>query len=203
MRLAIIGGGFSAVCVLHQLVKQHVPLQSVSVYEPRRQPGEGVAYGDASETLLLNTRAAAMGLCPDQPGAFADWAGLGGEARHAFLPRRRYAAYLRGCLRQDLLDARFAVEFRHQRADAVSRVQGGFRIASAGGTDAFDAVVLATGAPRPAPLAAVEPGLPGDPRYVDDVWSEDWLGRVQPDEHVVVLGTGLTMVDQLQRLRDA
>ena len=201
MRLAIIGGGFSAAALLHRLVRQHAGgTTGVVLYEPRPQPGEGVAYGDASDELLLNTRAGAMGVDADQPGGFADWAGLGPDARDVFLPRRRYAQYLRGVMEADIAAASFSVQHQRACATSVLRDAAGFLVDSATGSARFDAVVLAIGALSP--RAAV--GQPAsDERIIDRVWPSTWCQRVQPDDHVVVLGTGLTMVDQFQQLQSA
>lgn len=189
--------------LLAELVRRSLPLASVTVYEPRDELGTGVAYGDAPDSLLLNTRSAAMGVCAEAPGGFADWAGLAGGDRWGFATRRHYAAYIQHCLDRDLRRAAFPLLHRRERVTGLSRWEPGFVLRSPSGAARFDAVVLAIGAPAPPPLAALHPDAASDPRYVEQAWSSDWLAQLQPDDHVVVLGTGLTTVDQLQRLRDA
>lgn len=61
-------------------------------------------------------------------------------------------------------------------------------------TCVVDRVVLAVGAPPPAVLAAATRRRPV-PGLVTDPWSEGALETVRPDGDVLVLGTGLTMVD--------
>src|SRR5690606_25979712 len=200
MRLAIIGGGFSTAAVLRPLGRPRVALQSLTMFEPRPELGEGVAYGDASDELVLNTRAVAMGVDPDHPDDFARWAGLAGGEGDTFVPRRRYAAYLRHCVEVDTDRAAFPVIRRRARVQSVVRACDRFLVAASDAGEAFDAVVLAIGTLPPAPVPYAHACLAADGRFVERVWESDWLARVRPDDHLVVLGTGLTMVDLLQRL---
>jgi uncharacterized NAD(P)/FAD-binding protein YdhS len=77
----------------------------------------------------------------------------------------------------------------------VAPSPGGATVALASGNTIEAArVVLATGNQRPAPLTVS--GTPfRHPAYIDDPWS-DWSGRpTHIDRDVILLGTGLTMVD--------
>jgi uncharacterized NAD(P)/FAD-binding protein YdhS len=137
-----------------------------------------------------------MGAFADAPNDFARWSI--GTADDAFSPRPAYGRYL-----EALLDAAHErVERIQGRAVAVSRANGELEVRLADGrTVAADHVVLALGNPAPA-----RPGFAdafGD-HWVNDPW--DMAARnalAQRDGALLVLGTGLTMVDVVQSLRAA
>jgi uncharacterized NAD(P)/FAD-binding protein YdhS len=65
----------------------------VTLFERRREPGRGLAYGAADPIHLLNVRAGNMSAYPDDPGHFAAWLearGIGNAAAQ-FAPRRSSA----------------------------------------------------------------------------------------------------------------
>lgn len=78
----------------------------------------------------------------------------------------------------------------------MERARRGFRVFLANG-DAFqtDQVVLAVGALQPQALAGIGPRLSVHPRYIGWPWQGDALSRLSPDDDVLIVGTGLTMVD--------
>ena len=201
MRVATIGGGFAALALLHQCVAQGLALDEFRIVEPGAELGTGVAYGRAGAEALLNTRAGNMGIDPDQPDAFAVWAGLAAAGRDSFQARRRYAAYLQDHWMRLRERAGFPVRWQRATALAVARCDAGFAVRTSTGTFTTDALVLALGALPAPPLGMVDPLLAQRGTCVEDVWNPAWQQQVASDAHVLVLGTGLTMVDQVQRLR--
>lgn len=199
--LAIIGAGFSALSILTQLVDQQAPLACIHLFGSAEEFATGVAYGPASGESLLNTRAADLGLTPERPGDFADWAHLVGSARDDFLPRARYGEYLRAALPALQARSRFPIECHVSPVGRLDRDDDGFVLTAGAATWRADAVVLAMGALPAAPLAMIDTSLSNSPRYCDDPWHAAWLEGLAPDASVAILGTGLSMVDHVQRLR--
>ena len=58
-----------------------------------------------------------------------------------------------------------------------------------------DRVVLALGNAKPGPVPKLDPSLERSPRYVADPWAEGALDGALNEEAVLLVGTGLTMVD--------
>lgn len=205
--IAIIGGGFSgtmAAVNLARLAEQ--PLEIVLVND-RYPLGRGVAYGTPQPEHILNVAARNMSAVPDHPGHFVDW--LRTRAEYAALPdaqignmfvqRRVYGDYLRSLLQSYLhpIDNHHPARIRtlHDEATDLVAENDAVEVRLAGGdTIRADRVLLATGNQPPAvPGAAAE--LNNHPAWCGDPWS-GWAHRLPAaDSQIVILGTGLTMVD--------
>ncbi|MDX6742668.1 FAD/NAD(P)-binding protein [Actinocorallia sp. A-T 12471] len=195
--VVIVGGGASAaLTAVHLLLGERGgEPPRVVIVDGEGRHGLGQAYSTTDPLHLLNAPVAKMSALAEDPEHLLRWArsqGIDVEGSD-FLPRRTYGRYLR-----DLLDE--AGRRRPHRLSEitgtvtdVSRQGGRWKVALADGKalDA-DAVVLATG--NRAPTAwPWEPE--GDPRYVADPWAPGALDRIDDSGDVLVVGTGLTMVD--------
>lgn len=197
--VVIVGGGFSGVALAAQLLRAARGRLGVTLLEGGAKLGRGIAYGTSDEAHLLNTRAAQMSLLGGDPDHFVRWSEMRGRrvAPDAFAARRAYGDYVDATLRSlaaTQRDIRFAVQVDASVTD-VRRERTGFSVTLADGrTLSASSVVLATGHPPPAdPLAQWLPR--GAQRYVCDPWSYGDLGRIAASQRVLLIGTGLTMVD--------
>jgi len=176
------------------------PLHIVLI-ESRAALGEGVAYGTPEPRHLLNVPAGRMSALSAQPDDLVDWARAGDPdvTPADFLPRQTFAAYLRACLERAAARVvpQISAEVLQDEVIDVTRTADGplrLTLARHGATRDADVVVLATGhGPPDDPLAHVWTG-PRD-RCVADPWSPDALASVEPDDAVLLIGTGLTAVD--------
>jgi len=204
--IVIVGGGFSGTALaVHLLRLGHAKLD-VTLIEASSSIGRGIAYGTCLDDHVLNTRACQMSLLPDAPGHFVDWLGRRGipAAQFAFVPRRLFGEYVEETLRQVIDETEtsagtFSLR-TSERVTGVTRGTSGFRVELAsGGELEADSVVLALGNSRPSdPLGGM---LGPGPRYIRDPWRHDLLAEVAPTDNVLVLGTGLTMIDTVLTLR--
>ncbi|HVI25223.1 MAG TPA: FAD/NAD(P)-binding protein [Xanthomonadaceae bacterium] len=196
MRTAVVGAGFAGVATALQLCGRGI--DTVLVGSPALF-GRGVAYGAAHPEHLLNVPADRMGIAPDAPEDFADWLGLRGEARGAFLPRLDYGRYLDDRLRRTQADCGERLHVHRAEVLALARAPRGWRLDLDDGTTLeADTVVLAPGAP--AGLAPPQAALPG---VIADPWRPSALAGIAPDAPVLIVGTGLTMADLLVSLETA
>lgn len=193
-RVAIIGAGFSgAMTALHLLARPGGA--RVQLIERGQRFGPGLAYGAGGGGHLLNVRAGNMSAWPDRPGHLLDWlAAQGLEADPAgFVSRGDYGRYIADQLRAAATSARAAGRLDLVRDEAVGleRDGRGWTVKLAmGRTLSADAAVLALGAGAPA-----RPDALTDAPYIADPWAAGALAGVDPDRNVVILGSGLTMVD--------
>ena len=171
------------------------------------EAGRGVAYSTTDERHLLNVTVGRMSALPDDPGHFLDWARcqadptLRDTTSDDFLPRRSYGAYLRDTLDHELADSGHARLLR-RRERAVALEPGAptalhphHRIALADGTSVVvDHVVLAPGVFAPG-VAWAPPALLSSDRFVADPWAPGALAAIDDDGDVLLVGTGLTMID--------
>jgi uncharacterized NAD(P)/FAD-binding protein YdhS len=191
-QIVIIGGGFSGAMAAARLAERGV---TSILIDAGGDFGLGVAYSTPFDGHLLNVRSNRMSAVEGRPDDFVHWLGRH-QPDHAdpegFAPRRLYGLYV-----QDRLAG---VETAHP--GRITRLHA--RAASVEGTDVVladgrrissRAVVLATGNPPPRTAS-------GDARILPDPWADGALSAIQPDDFVLVIGTGLTMVDMAVWLDD-
>ena len=206
--VAIIGGGFSGTLAAIRLLttveggNPSLPFGSKIVLVEPGRAGEGLAYRAGPDYWRLNVPAARMSAFQEHPDDFLAWAQARNTlvSRDEFLPRAWYGDYL--AERLDLARRRsphwLAFEHVRARATGIEVAQGSARIALANGrTLEADRVLLALGnAPVAAPVV--------DSReVVDDAWDLRWMERLPTYvPRVLLVGTGLTMVDQALAIAD-
>lgn len=204
--VAIVGGGFSG-SLLALKLSQANPDWSVKLIERRIRAGRGLAYGACATYHLLNVPVPRMevGLKP----GFAEWlwaqhpaqlddalAHAGGDMSATFVPRALFGEYLE----ERLADAEVSsggMGLHRVRGNAVRLIDAPRRglLLEDGREIGADAIVLALGNSSPRP-----PGDPNDPFYdtmnfVPDPWAKDAFDRLDPNGDLILIGTGLTMVD--------
>ena len=203
--VAVIGGGASGALVAAQLLRRsHRNGLRVVVIEPRPRVGLGLAYSTTDETHRLNVPAGQMGALPRDPGHFVRWANDCGHPLESgdFAPRALYGEYLARVLDDAERSSLPQITLERVRDTAV-----GVRILSSakppvavvelasGSTVTAAHVVLALGNLPPADPGVADPELVASDRYEPDPWDPGLAERAQRDEKVLLLGTGLTMVD--------
>jgi len=195
--VAVIGGGFSGLLTAIHLL-QGDPHLVVRLVERAPRFGRGRAYAASQADHLLNVRAANMSAFPDRPGHFVEWLRAEGEAAgpDAFVSRARYGDYLQSLLRDEIVDPCAAGRLLLEADEAVALTprQGRWRVELALGRGfEADACVLAVGLLPPAPLPGADDTVAEAPNYVAEPWRLD--PQTAPGGHVLLLGSGLTMVD--------
>lgn len=201
--VSIVGGGFSGVAIVLQLIRQHKgELLKVNVIEKRNGDGIGTAYSTRSPHHLLNVPAGRMGVYPDDPGHFYRWL----QANHPrfdandFVPRKIYCEYLNAEMRSALAAKANALSVERISGEAVSITKGrsGYEITLRDGRFFYsDKVVLALGNFAPANPPMKDMSYTSSPRYFNDPWSGSLNGQLTDNDNILLIGTGLTMVDML------
>jgi uncharacterized NAD(P)/FAD-binding protein YdhS len=207
--IAVIGAGFSGLmCAIQLLLKSANDGPRIHLIEQNPSFGVGAAYATGSGRHLLNTRAGNMSVFPDDPDHFLDWlrnrpdtSALDGAS---FVTRRTYGNYLQSLLRDVACSERAAgrLYLVPDTAQALKRVGERFAISLGVGKElTVDAAILATGNPSPQHPAVAHTAFFDSPRYIDNPWNPMAFAAVEPDDTVLMLGTGLTMVDVALLLR--
>jgi uncharacterized NAD(P)/FAD-binding protein YdhS len=209
--VAIIGGGFSGLMVLHHLVKTGSSGDAFAIIEPEAQLGCGAAYSTTNPRHLLNVPAGKMSALPVQPDHFIKW--LGSDAGHRALkaigidrvwqagdyaPRRLYAHYLKDIAQETFQEAKAkGVRLSHLRQKAVDIEQSAFYKLELdnGQVPQSKAIVLATGNLSPADTNKT-------PEFISDPWRYDYAASAQESGPIGIMGTGLTMIDTVLSLRE-
>ena len=189
--VAIVGAGFCGAMLAVHLAAE--PSIRTALFE-RGEFARGVAYSTENPRHLLNLTAAKMSPFPHKAGDFVEW--LESASPASYVPRARYAGYLRS-----LLDGatRGAAHVRCYRGSVVSLVpqNGGFLVGTGRETVSARRAVLAVGNFSPGEDFVPEE-LRCDPRFLRDPWAvpfDDLCGDV------LVVGNGLTAIDVLVELQ--
>lgn len=180
-----------------QLARRQIP--SV-ILEGGGRLGQGVAFSTRDPAHLLNVPAAQMSAWADRPDDFVRIAG--GE--YEFAERRQFATYIRAIL-DDALASK-CIEIRDDVAVVARPESGGWTVeCRSGGPIAAGALVLANGNQPPEMLPGTEGLKP--PHYFQNPWTDEAhaaiVAAVAGDAPVLILGTGLTMIDAVLSLDGA
>lgn len=194
--VAIVGAGFSGTLQAINLLRHEGP--RATLIERGSRAGEGLAYGAAHPSHVLNVRAGNMSALPDDPGHFARWLEARGvpDAAKSFASRVTYGIYLREMLDAALATSNGRLTVRYgEVVDAVETGRGvGLKLADGGTIDA-DAAVFAVGNLPPHDPPGLADGVLPDDLYKGDPWAGDVADGLTADDTVLVIGTGLTMID--------
>jgi uncharacterized NAD(P)/FAD-binding protein YdhS len=202
--IAVIGAGASGTLLALHLLRRTPLGTRVTLIERNAPFGPGLAYATGTAGHLLNVPAGRMSAFVDQPRHFLDWLErqsaqlLDGvqPTEASFVPRRLYGAYLRHLLNRELQNP--ALDLVH---DNVTAIDGAVLRLASGRTISADLVVLATGNDRPAsPCDAV--AVSTSPCWRSDPWAPDAFSALDVHAPVLLIGTGLTMVDAVITLLD-
>lgn len=214
--VAVIGGGMGGTVFALKL-RRAAPHIRIVLIEATRRLGRGLAYGACSPQHLLNVPVSRMevGLTP----RFADWltadpaarcalddalAESGGDLAAAFVPRALFGAYLDACLADAIVtDGGPGISvLRGEAVRVLPAPERGVLLAD-GRVVAADTVVLATGNLPPRAPGGPDRWLYDSPAFVPDPWAADAFDGLAADDPLLLLGTGLTMVDIVLRLAAA
>jgi len=196
--IAVIGAGFSGTFTAIHLALR-LPERPVILFEESGEAGPGLAYRRDDPHSVLNIPARRMSAYQDEPDHFYHYARRTyGEnvSSEDFLPRRVYGDYIKHCLEEALrqcpnlrLDTRAVTDIQTNGSSSVA-------VLTLKDNSALmcSRVVLATGNQGSA--------------FSSSIWAQHTLparlastfGQVKPGQTVLVIGTGLTMIDAVLEL---
>ncbi len=190
--VVIIGGGASGVLMAVHLLRRPEQAFRVTMIETRHAFGRGIAYSTTDPDHLLNTRAHNMSAFSQDPLHFVNWlqSRAGGTAmtENCFASRATFGAYLSGLL-IPWLEGTEPLRLRvvPQSAVRIEDMPRGVVVHLASGQSVRgDAAILATG-------HVLETRDADSP--VLGAWDDP--GDHDRDARVIIIGSGLSMVDRV------
>jgi uncharacterized NAD(P)/FAD-binding protein YdhS len=196
--VVIVGGGASGVLLACHLLRRLSENIRVTLIEKNPAIGRGIAYGTADPAHLLNVRAANMSAFPDDPDHFWRWLQANNLAvadsdQFCFVSRQVYGRYIESLLQGLSREKNREVRIIQGECIAVAPCPVGATASLRDGSSITAQIVaLATG--NESCQTHVSNDLYANP------WEDPAKTHIPQDGHVLILGTGLTMVDYVQSL---
>lgn len=195
--IVIVGGGASGVILAAHLLRDPDAPVRVTIIERRGEMGQGIAYSTRLPDHILNVSALGMSAFADDPEHFLRWLVARGLADAAnpriYVQRRLYGEYLAEIF-SDLAAREGDAGRLHMVAESglgLATTPSGVEVRLANGTSVVGhAAVLAVGHE---PVSTAGFGRAIRPGSAEDT-------PLSGDETVLILGTGLSMVDTWQSL---
>lgn len=194
--IAIVGGGGTGVLAACHLRRTLGDRARILLIEKRAGLGRGRAYSTADPSHLLNVRVSNMSAFPDDPDHFFRWLqvngpelGIDAATRYCFVPRRVYGDYL----------ASLVADPRYPAVDTLCD-----ECVDAEEGEATVRLHLASGRVVDADYCMLATGNDGKPATLGDAsvnaWMPEALDDLAPDATVLIVGSGLTMIDTVLTL---
>lgn len=208
-KIGIIGAGFSGVSLAAMLQKYSKKPLVIILCDKTGILGAGDAYKTPYPYHLLNVRAKDMSVYEEDPSHFIRWLksypNLSQYLDHTltleeqFVPRFLYHIYLNQILQQDK-KMHITIHFvREEVVDAViveDKVAMKFKNDQ---TELVDQVLLAIGNNPPAPFPFP---VHKESKVIAHPWDYTAPKKIAKNENVLLVGTGLSMIDTVLSLHD-
>lgn len=212
--IAIVGGGFAGTVTAIRLIDNATRPTLIRIIEPRAELGRGLAFSTREPAHLMNGPAKLFSIHPERPEHFAQYLArygrewnwrdpLAPDYANSFAPRSVYGAYVRGELARAIANAPPGVAAEHVVAAAhdIWCDDSKVRISLSNGRSATaDHAVLALGIFQAQLDCARDSALLASGRYVQDPWNLEAYQAIPREGHVLLIGSGLTMLDAMVTL---
>lgn len=203
MNIAVIGGGLSGTLLTYYLLEQDAFPMTILLFEKDyQQLGRGIAYRSSNEGQLLNVSASKMNVHGLQEGSFYQWLcskidAVNKPAPLDFVERTWFGTYLKELFEQRSMQAR-NITLRVITDEVVDIVkdEDSLRLFTEANHEyRASYAVLANGILPPADPFKVHTDIKLSGLYQSNPWSFRYLQQLRKNDHVTLVGTGLTMLD--------
>lgn len=200
--IVIIGGGWSGTFTAIQLLEMSKTVR-VKIIHSGPPLGLGVAYNTNESEHLLNVPAGRMSAFKNKPNHFSDWLiskGYSTNPTNEYVPRKEYGNYLLELVEK--YQSNQHLEVIDARAIDIQKSEKNYEILlNTNHSVAADKIVLALGNFLPASPKLKSPSFYKSNHYFQNPWTSDYLNNLAADKNILLIGTGLTMVDCILSLK--
>ncbi len=204
-KIAIIGGGFCGIMTVVNLLRKAKKPLSIFLFNSTYPDGKGIAYSTYSDKHILNVPCQNMSAFPEEPDHFLKWCSVqpGNSLAESvlakkFLSRNLYGKYLTEIFDTELRNKPHFIHFEliNEEVHELTKIENKYSITSESGNSILaDKVVLATGNHPPAHPSISNTDFLNSQHYFANPWQENAVINIEPNETILIIGTGLTMVD--------
>ncbi len=207
--IAIIGGGASGTITAIQLLRKlHVTAKVYLIEKKPQVVYRGAAYSSQLDYEPLNVPAGKMSLYNHLPDHFFQWLTVNGKGngtitRDSFVSRRWFGDYLTDNINHVKATSKHATleVITGEVRDITPAHNNSYNLLLADGAILpAHYVIFATGNETPADILSRNEVAELGSKYVSNPWVGNTLNNVKHTDDVLVIGTGLTMVDHVVSL---
>ena len=164
--------------------------------------GRGLAYGTKNQRHFLNVRASNLSVLADEPAHFIRWLAVKGlvednDFDSEFVSRSQYEDYVDDVLRQvsAASDSGTSFQILHKSAVDITSGPAVHIDFDDNTTGEFDFAVLCIRKFLPSSTLGFPSSVIDSGRFIGNPWDEARLSKIQANDTVLIVGSGLTMVD--------
>jgi uncharacterized NAD(P)/FAD-binding protein YdhS len=208
VNIAIVGGGFSGTLATIRLVKllsESQNLAKIFLIEKTKKLAKGLAYDTQCELHLLNVPAQDMSAFAEDKDHFINWltGRFSAVAPTAFVSRKIYGEYLSEIFKETIENKSAIVEVEIINDEAIGLSSDEkYLTLSSGRTIDVDKLVIATGNFQPNQVVS-SPSVVSSDAYFNNPWAAEALAGLSIHDNILLIGTGLTMIDLAVQLNAA
>jgi len=201
--IAVIGGGVSGALVVLNILKQSDRAIHILWFDAKNAFCKGLAYSTDEDVHLLNVRASNMSVFVDEPVHFVNW--LTQQqlpfSSQDFVPRTIYGLYVLSTF-NELKESNATVKITCLAEEVIAiNKNGDDYLISAKEDYRAQQVVLAFGNFLPAHPRSIHTDFQQSHRYFQNAFSSQVVKYAINQESVLIVGSGLTMIDVVLSLK--
>jgi uncharacterized NAD(P)/FAD-binding protein YdhS len=206
-KVLIIGGGFSGMMIAVNLLMEDTNVL-ITIVNDTYEPALGAAYSTKNNVHLLNVPAGKMSAFANKPSDFIDWLKskkeyaylLTDTIENEFIPRTIYGTYL----------AEIVEKYKsHPKINWIDGTACDIKITNQGydvvlknnDTYSGDFLILASGNILPSNPPIKNESFYSSKNYFRNPWNDSFLNKMNRNKPVLIIGTGLTMIDCVLSLK--
>ncbi|MFN8576286.1 MAG: FAD/NAD(P)-binding protein [Candidatus Sericytochromatia bacterium] len=205
--IAIIGAGFCGTITAVNLIKYSTEPIKIFLIESRKEFAKGVAYSTSNLLHLLNVRASGMSAFDDEPEHFLKWLKNNNDNplisnninENDFISRSIYGLYLKSILdeyKSIAIDKNIKLIEINDKAINVIKKEQNIVINFENNSEILvDKLLIATGNYKPRNINIKDNNFYENNSYYQDPWGSNIFENYNELENILLIGSGLTMVD--------
>jgi uncharacterized NAD(P)/FAD-binding protein YdhS len=205
-KLVIIGDGFAAAVTAIHLLRKGVAADSLTIIGAGTL-GKGNAYGCVSPFFRLNVREDLPIVFSEDPLHFARWAESNIDDPEAktsagfFYRRADFGRYISELIAAE--EGFDKIQRIYSKVCALNQERRLWKLTTADGSVIeAEKVIIATGNSPPTWPCLIKTDIEGhaSTRLIENPWTGQHLAAIQAEEHIVLIGGGLTALDAIYAL---
>lgn len=208
-RIGIIGGGFSGSLLTFNLIKNSSSPLNITIFDNRKEIGRGLAYSTKEDLHLLNVPVGKISAIHNESEHFYNWLKDNKKEnyeKNSFVSRKIYGDYIQDIFEKVKTQAKekniIVNTITNTKINSLDLINNEIELREQNNEKFnFDKVVLAIGNYAPSNPNIENNDFFNSPNYYKDPWSIKDFEDFKNKESILIIGSGLTMIDIVMSLK--